>query len=30
MMRSIVIVVIRFVNTVKNIYKVCTEKDKVS
>ena len=29
-MRSIVIVVIRFVNTVKNIYKVCTEKDKVS
>lgn len=26
-MRSIVIVIIRFVNTVKNVYKVCTGKE---
>ena len=26
-MRSIVMVIIRFVNTVKNVYKVCTGKD---
>ena len=25
-MRSIVMVIIRFVNTVKNVYKVCTEE----
>ena len=26
-MRSIVMVIIRFVNTVKNVYKVCTVKE---
>ena len=26
-MRSIVMVIIRFVNTVKNVYKVCTGKE---